>query len=213
VLPLTTLSLLRIMPKAEPVVVAWIGELEQAMLAWNIDRGNRIAFFLANIAHESAELTGLEEGFNYRASRLHAMFPLRVKSVKEAQALIDQGPEAVANAMYGGREGNAPDEGYLYRARGPIGITFKNNYRACSLAICGDADTLLLNPELLTTPKYGSLSAAWYWSRAGCNAAADENDFMSACALVNVGHRVTDPSLINGFDVREKYLARALAEA
>lgn len=212
-LPLTIPSVLRIMPRAAPVIAAWIGELEQAMLEWNIDRGNRITYFLANIAHESMQLTKLAETFNYRAERLHAVFPTRVKTVEDAQALIDQGEEAVGNFLYGGREGNAPDEGYLYRARGPIGITFKNNYRKCSVAICGDADTLLLNPELLTTPKYGSRAAAWFWSRAGCNDAADEGDFLAACALVNVGHRTLNPNAVNGFEDRKKYLVLAEAEA
>ncbi len=52
------------------------------------------------------------------------------------------------NTVYGGKFGNAPNEGYLYRGRGPNQLTFKGNYASIGKRIGAD---LVNYPDLLIT--------------------------------------------------------------
>ena len=100
-------------------------------------------------------------------------------------------------------------DGYLYRGRGPIGLTFKSNYMACSSAICGDADVLLMNPEFLADPEFGAASAAWYWNLHSCNAFADACDFDGVCDAINLGRKTLALGDSIGYADRLTYLERA----
>lgn len=212
-LPLTSLRLLAIMPRSEKVISQWVGPFEQAMAAFGIDTPDRAAMFFANIAHESAELTQLEESFAYRSSeRLRKVFPRFFLDDTQADAYLAAGGEAIANLVYANRMGNGDEtsgDGWAYRGRGPIGLTFKNNYRSCSLAICGDADTLVKNPEFVMLPEFGAASAAWYWDAVNCNVLADAGDFDGVCDLINLGRKTSLVGDSNGFEDRSKYLERA----
>ncbi len=74
------------------------------------------------------------------------------------------------------RLGNTPaadGDGQRYRGRGLVQITGRDNYEACSEAPFGDS-RLLNTPDLLEQPFYASLSAGWFWQRAGLNTLADK---------------------------------------
>lgn len=214
VLPLTSITLLRIMPRAEQVIGLWVGPLEQSMLAFKIDTRARAAMFLANIAHESVELTELEENLRYRsAERLRAVFPRHFLSTLDAERYVRAGPEAIANKVYANRLGNGSElsgDGWRYRARGPIGLTFKANYAACSQAICGDSETLVHNPELVMDPEFGAASAAWFWDQARCSESADKDDFDGVCDRINIGRKTLAIGDSNGYKSRLEYLEAAL---
>jgi putative chitinase len=67
---------------------------------------------------------------NTSSARIRSIFGERVSKMTDAQ--IDQlkkNDEAFYNYLYGGRYGNAPNEGYKYRGRGFNGITFKGVYQ------------------------------------------------------------------------------------
>jgi predicted chitinase len=92
---------------------------------------------------------------NYRASVLLSMYgpdnKVRFQNLAEAQAVVDEGHEAVFNKIYGGRMGNsAPNDGFLYRGRGYIQLTGKDNYSRVGTAIGED---LVGNPDLANDPK------------------------------------------------------------
>lgn len=55
---------------------------------------------------------------------------------------------AFFNAIYGGKFGNSPTEGYKFRGRGPNQLTFKGNYASIGKRIGAD---LVNNPDLLIT--------------------------------------------------------------
>ena len=55
-----------VMPKC-PDVAAWVAPLNSAMSRFDITDGRRAAAFLAQVAHESSELTHLLENLNYSA--------------------------------------------------------------------------------------------------------------------------------------------------
>lgn len=209
--PITSAALLHVMPRSKAVVEDWVEPLQNAMLAFGISNSERQAMFVAQIAHESAELTALEENLNYSAKRLRQVFP-RFFPDDEIAARYAGNPEAIASRVYGSRLGNGPEEsgdGYRFRGRGPIGVTFRANYGSCSVAICGDINVLLDNPEYLTYPEFGAASAGWYWDLHDCGKYADAGDFDGVCDAVNIGHKTIAMGDSNGFADRLHYLRLA----
>lgn len=89
-----------------------------------ITNPNSIAGMLAIVSKES-KFRPKSENFNYKADRLVEVFKI---SPSRAQQLAGN-PEATANAMYGGKNGNAANEGWKYRGRGFNQLTFKGNYK------------------------------------------------------------------------------------
>jgi predicted chitinase len=120
----------------------------------------------ANIlAQVSAESGGVPktENLNYTPARLLATFPNQVKTIEQAKAIVAQGPEAIGNVIYGGRMGNASDEGYKYRGRGLIQLTGKDNYAKFSQLVGVD---LVKNPDLANDPDIAQKIAVAYFKEA-----------------------------------------------
>ena len=195
--PLTQQQLLAILPNCRPVVGAFLPALNRAMARFDISTRARQAAFLAQIGHESAQLTKLSESLYYKdATRVAQLFKYgfdlnhngRVDpaEVRDAENYL-RNSEKMANRVYGGRYGNgdeASGDGYKYRARGLIGITFHDNYRLCGRAL---NLPLLDQPELLEQPEYAALSAAWFWWDRGLNELADAGKFDRISSVVNGG--------------------------
>jgi predicted chitinase len=124
------------------------------------------ANILANIKAES-NFNPQSENLNYSAKTLMRLFgpgsgnKVRVKSMAEAQAIVDQGPEAVGNLVYGGRMGNKANEGFKYRGRGLVQLTGKNNYEEMGKKLGLD---LVNNPDLANQPEIASKIAAQYYA-------------------------------------------------
>ena len=100
------------------------------------------------------------ENLNYRASTLRRVFPSRVRSQAFAEELVAAGPAAIANTMYGGRYGNAQNEGYKYRGRGLIQLTFKSNYETYGPK-AGHPE-IVQNPDLVNDPEIAVRIACAY---------------------------------------------------
>lgn len=90
------------------------------------------------------------ENLNYSAAALRRVFPSRVRTDEFAQELAAAGPAAIGNTLYGNRYGNAQDEGYKYRGRGLIGLTFKDNYKRYGNA--AGVPQILQDVELVNDP-------------------------------------------------------------
>ena len=74
--------------------------------------------------------------------------------------------ELASGKAYEGRKdlGNInPGDGVKFKGRGLIQVTGRDNYKACSLFLFGDA-RLLDHPELLETPENALDSAIYYWT-------------------------------------------------
>ena len=106
----------------------WLGIINNAFIKYHITDINEKAMFLAQTTHESNDYKRLEESFNYKPERLFEVFRKRVGSLEDAKKLCNEGAKSIADFVYGGRLGNAKDEGYKYRGRGIIQLTGKNNY-------------------------------------------------------------------------------------
>lgn len=156
------------------LVEKWYEHLNVAMQQYGISDKTSIAMFLAQVLHESGNLTRVVESFNYSIDGLLKTFPRNRISEYQA-AMLGRKPnektlpierqKAIANLVYGNRFGNTADEGWLYRGRGLIQLTFKDNYALCSKNLGID---FINHPNLLEQEKYACLSAAWFFSAMGC---------------------------------------------
>lgn len=175
---------------------------------------HRQAMFLANAAHESGQFMRMEENLNYTTvERLRKVFGKYFPDATEAASYVGY-PRRIASRVYAGRIGNgdeASGDGWTYRGRGIFQVTGRQNYRAASIAICGDADTLLTNPDLLADPDYAVLSAAWYWQINHLASYADRGQFDAVCDVINLGRVTPREGDSHGFDSRVMFLKRAEA--
>lgn len=164
---------------------SWIAALNAAMARSGINTPARAAAFIAQIGWESDHLTHLSENLNYSAEGLLATFPTHFTEADAHQ--YQRKPIAIANRVYASRYGNgdeASGDGWRYRGRGLIQLTFKGNYQACGAALGMD---LTANPDVLNLPQNAALAAAWYWQAHGCNAMADTGDFNGITRAINGG--------------------------
>lgn len=132
-------------------------------------KGEELLNFLAIVKGESNFRTNAVESGAYR-SPAHVRKAMgsnpNVKSLSDlAISQLLSGPAKLFfNAVYGGRLGNnANGDGWTYRGRGLIQLTWRGNYKEAAAAL-GRPD-LLTNPDvLLTDKKLGFDVAHWYWS-------------------------------------------------
>jgi len=182
-MPITEQQLLQILPSAGRQAGAFVPVLNTAMNRYGIVGTRRAAAFIAQVGHESGQLTRLVENLNYGADGLMKTWPGRFDSVRATAAA--RNPEQIANIVYAGRMGNAaPGDGWKYRGRGLIQVTGKTNYAACGEALGLD---LISQPELLEQPQYAAMSAAWFWSANGLNSLADAGDLTKITQRINGG--------------------------
>jgi putative chitinase len=180
----------------------WLQPLEDAFAKYDINTPERQAAFIGQCAHESGNFKTLEENLNYKPEALMRVWPSRFPDLATAMKYAHN-PEMIANKVYGGRMGNGVEEtgdGWKYHGRGLIQLTGKENYANCGSGIGVD---LLSNPNLLNTPEYAALSAAWFWNKKGLNALADAGDFETMTKRINGGTL--------GLDDRKAKIAKALS--
>ena len=140
----------------------WVAALNKAFEKYDMDDPDAVAALLAQCAHESAEFTRLQENLNYSAERLMAVWPKRFPTLDVA-AKYAHNPAALASYVYSGRGGNGDEssgDGWRYRGRGLLQITFKNNYLAVQqqtrlpVVVC---------PDMLCTKDGAAAAAVTFW--------------------------------------------------
>lgn len=174
-----------------PLAQQWLPALTAAMQRWGITTAARQAAFLAQIGVESARLSQLEESLDYAAEALVRSWPERFTPALAQQVgrTADHAADQVriANIAYAERFGNgdeASGDGWTYRGRGLMQITFRAAYRACGAGLELD---LLAHPELLLQHQPAAGAAGWYWQTHGCNELADAGDFVGITRRINGG--------------------------
>lgn len=150
-------------------VIAQIPEVQQK---FGVNTPLRLAHFLAQCGHESGGFRLTQENLNYSAKGLMGIFKKYFPTEALANAYARK-PEKIANKVYASRMGNgaeASGEGYKFRGRGYIQLTGKQNYTAFDASV---PESIVDSPDLVAT-KYPLASAAWFWSKNGLNAIADQ---------------------------------------
>ena len=160
--------------------------LEKVLPKYEITTVERVAAFLAQCGHESADFTVLEENLNYGAKGLLGLFKKYFPNEDLAKQ-YERKPEKIANRIYANRMGNGPEEsgeGWAHRGRGAIQLTGKLNYQAFANSVglsledaityCGTMDGAIE-------------SACWFWQKNKLNAVADKKDVLLMTKKINGG--------------------------
>ena len=195
---LTVDALQQTMPRAPR---AWLEVMVTELPAWGINTAHEVASFVAQVAHESNEITHLEENLNYRAERLMQVWPKRFPSYEIAQK-YEHMPQKLANYVYANRIGNgdvASGDGWAFHGRGPIQITGRRNYADCGEGL---GINLLGHPELLLTPQAGIQSAIWFWRTNNLDELDDDADVRLETRRINGGE--------TGLAHRQAYMDKCL---
>ncbi|WP_034947356.1 glycoside hydrolase family 19 protein [Erwinia oleae] len=185
----------------------WYRPLDRAMQEFFISTPQDQAMFLAQVGHESSGFTRLIESFNYsvaglsefvRSGRITQKQANRLGRHSDEPALPFKRQQAIANTVYADRYGNNElMDGWNYRGRGLIQITFKDNYHHCGDAL--DID-LVHHPDLLEQDEAAARSAAWYFTSHGC--LDYSGDITRITQIINGG--------LNGIDERICRYSKAL---
>ena len=191
-------------------LVKYIDSLNEGMTRFEINTPNRIAAFIAQLAHESGDFRYTEENLNYSWTGLRKTWPGKFTTDTIAQQYHRQ-PERIANRVYAGRYGNGAEangDGWKYRGRGLIQLTFHDNYAAYSRAIAEPA--VMGAPEQVAQPRHAALSACWFWQSHGLNPIADAGDqasFNQISYKINGGWNGKEDRLENWAEARAVMVA------
>ncbi|MBK3440645.1 glycoside hydrolase family 19 protein [Pseudomonas lactis] len=158
-MPITQQQLLQVLPNARPVAGVFVSVLNTAMSRYGIIGQLRVAAFIAQIGHESAQLRHVREIWG-----------------PTAQQVGYEDRSDLGNTVKG--------DGSKYRGRGLIQVTGRANYAACGEALGLD---LITRPDLLELPQHATMSAAWFWSTRGLNTLADQGQFVKITRRINGG--------------------------
>jgi len=181
----------------------WFDAMYEMLPKYNITTPERVAAFIGNCKTET-NWTTLEENLNYNADYLfNNLNPGRIRFPTYEDAVkVQRQPEKIANIIYMvGRKllDPQPGDGWKYRGRGLIQLTFKENYLRASKSIYGD-DRLVTSPDQVAKDKNIAIeTACYYFKRTNVNAWADKLDWGNCRSIVNAGSPGKDPSKIHGY--------------
>jgi putative chitinase len=163
-----------------------------------------VAHILAQFTEESGGGTEMKENMNYSAARLLQVFPTHFTTA-QAYAMQHQ-PRLIADQAYGSRMGNhaGTDDGWNFRGQGFSQLTGRSNYEALAKTTKLD---LVNHPEFLLDPQHAFDCAVGDFVQCGCLPYAQKDDLIGVSSMLNVGHYVSNPAKINGFELRKHWLA------
>ena len=157
------LLLRRMMPLAGARLDAHLPFIGPAMEKGGITTSDRIAAFMAQLAHESGEYRHMEEIWGPTEDQLGY-----------------EGRADLGNVLAG--------DGIRFTGHGPMQITGRANHRACGRWLGIDAEA---DPLLLTQPRYGTAAAVWFWTigngKIDLNLLADRGWFKTITRVINGG--------------------------
>ena len=184
-----------------PYIPQWYHALSMILPDYNIDTVPRVAAFVAQCAHESANFKFLKENLNYKAESLMRVWPSRFPNIDVARQYAMQ-PEKIANKVYSDRMGNGPEssgDGWRYAGKGLIQLTGKDNYTRFAESIETPVEEI---PDYLGTFEGAVQSACWFWEVNNLNQWADAGDILTLTKRINGG--------VIGLEDRKKHYAHAL---
>lgn len=176
-------------PHSNEFYSVWADRFNSLFPAYQINTAKRIAGFICQVAHESGEFTRTVENLNYSADGLAKTWPkifsTPQKNPNALALMIERNPQKIANIAYANKGGNgneASGDGWLYRGRGLIQITLKDNYAAISKALGID---LIANPDYAATQDGALETALAYWKLNNINRHCDSGDFEAMTKSIN----------------------------
>ena len=183
--------LAQMIPSNKSAASKWFAAMEDIFPKYEIDTPQRVAGFIAQCAHESADFKRLEENLNYSAKSLRAVFGRYFGNPPKRNAdEYHRKPEMIANYVYMDefrkyKMGNTQEgDGWRFRGRGLKQLTGRENYTAFGKTVGMTAEEAA---EYVATEKGAIESACWFWDNAGCNKYADAGDIVGLSKRINGG--------------------------
>jgi putative chitinase len=180
----------------------WADALNETFQRFGISTPRQQASFIGQCSHECGNFQILEENLNYKAESLMRLWRSRFPTIEIANQYAKQ-PQKIANKVYANRMGNrdeASGDGFRFRGRGAIQTTGHANYYHAGQALGVD---FVMNPDLVSTPKYAALTAGFFWATHKLNEPAEAGDNLRVTKVINGG--------TNGLDDRVNRTNNALA--
>ena len=180
----------------------WTDALNETFERFNIVTVAQQASFIGQAAHESGNFKMLVENLNYRAETLMKVWPKRFPTLEFAKQ-YEKDAKKIANSVYANRMGNrdeASGDGFRFRGRGLFQTTGHAGYYHAGQALGED---FVMNPDLVSTPKYAALTAGFFWNTHKLNNFADVEDYKGMTKKINGG--------FIGLADREKHIRHALS--
>ena len=172
-------------------VSQWYDALVDVMPKYGITTERRVAHFLSQCAHESANFKRLEENLNYSAKALRAVFGRYFGNPPKRNAdEYQRKPEMIANYVYMDefrkyKMGNVNEgDGWLFRGRGLKQLTGRDNYTKFGHSVDMTAEEAA---EYVATEKGAVESACWFWDTNNLNSIADTDDVKRMTKKINGG--------------------------
>ena len=168
------------------VLSKYIEPLNEIASYYEMSTPERLAGFLAQIAHESGGFNAVKENLNYSAEGLMSTFGKYFPTDTFAK-LYARKPEMIANRVYANRMDNgneASGDGFKFCGRGLIQITGRANYTKLAEALDMTLDECT---DYLETPEGACSSAGWFWDTNKLNDYCDRGDFVGMTKRINGG--------------------------
>ena len=163
----------------------WVPALNDAFSKYNLQTNRRMAAaigqFLIEVGPGFQEVV---ENLNYSQARIFEIFPNEFPTLASA-ASYAHNPEALGNRAYANKNGNgneASGDGYLFRGRGLIQLTGRNDYAKFGAAIGQTAEQAA---QYCQTPAGAAVSGCWYLAVNGCLPLADDWQISKITRIVN----------------------------
>jgi putative chitinase len=181
----TTEQVQRLAPQAKAFYIQAFALAAEVLARNEINTGLRVAHFMAQVLHESGGLLIARESMTYSSpERLMEVWPSRFKTPGGALPFV-RNPEALAEAVYGGRMGNTePGDGFRFRGHGMLQTTGRESYARYGKELGID---LVGDPDLAIDPRYALALAAAEWKASGCNPFADADSLVGVTRRINGG--------------------------
>ena len=169
----------------------WYEALCEMLPKYGITTKRRVAHFLSQCAHESANFKRLEENLNYSAKALRAVFGRYFGAHPKRNAdEYHRNPPKIANYVYMDefrkyKMGNVnPGDGWLFRGRGLKQLTGRDNYTKFGASVGMSAEEAA---NYVATKKGAIESACWFWDANNLNEIADTDDVRRMTKKINGG--------------------------
>ena len=180
----------------------WYEAMEEILPYYEINTVNRVAGFLAQCCHESANFRITQENLNYSSKALDAVFgKYFVRAGRDSKPYHRQ-PEKIANIVYANRMENgdtASGDGWRFRGRGIIQLTGRYNYTQFGKTLGYTAEQAI---KYIKTKPGALESACWFWKANNINKYCDKQDIIGMTKRINGG--------TIGLADRKKHYAHAL---
>lgn len=180
------------------------------MIAQGFKDPRAIAEMLALCAYESGGFQNTTENMKYTNPEQMVKLFREIKTVEQARQLIQAGPVAIANTVYGGGKGAslgnvAPGDGWMYRGRGLVQLTGRANYRRIGQEIGVDLEN---NPKLASTDPVtmAKIAVNFFKNSKQLQSISTNGNFGYAALGLNGGNAL--PGMDKRFSMYKDYLAK-----